>query len=153
MKLLNQINSNTLKNISFSGEKSPAQLIISTPVLDTMRNLHGEIKDLRSESKHLRTGFSRIINSIERRQRVLEAQLDVLTSYGTFGTFQETAVEYVKQQLKVIHDDLKCLKYQVGYVFSYYQVGYVHQGALSKRKSDCVIIMGKSRQTYLFFYH
>ena len=86
----------------------------SLPVLDTLRNLNSEIKEMRSESKHLRTGFSRIINSIERRQRILEAHVDVLASRGTFGLFRETAVEQVKQKLNDIHNDLKCLKCEVG---------------------------------------
>ena len=81
---------------------------------DKLRNLHNELRELRSESKHLRTGLPRIIKSIERRQRMLEARVDVFASRGAFMSFHEAGDENVKQKLKALHDDLEQLKYKVG---------------------------------------
>ncbi len=101
--------------LTFLGFKPPSQST-SLPASDSLRNLYDELRELRSESKRLQTGLPRIINSIERRQRVLEAHVDALASRGIFMAFQEAGDENLKRKLKALHVDLEQLKHKVGYV-------------------------------------
>lgn len=81
---------------------------------DKLENRRDELMELRKESNFLRTNLPEIISSIEKRQRALEARVDVLVSRGTSTTFQDSGIENVKHKLKALRGDMEHINYRVG---------------------------------------